>query len=387
LPIVPPFGLIEDVLAFLAYQSMKNMDFQARRNRLRKAFTKAGIDALLVTDFTNVTYLTGFTGDDSYVLIRQDGEIILTDPRYTIQLGEECPGVDLYIRPPGRSMLQAVVRAVRAAGIGRLGIEADSMTVGLSNRLVEKLPKVNITATSGLVENLRLIKDKYEIARIRVAVLQAENAFAVLRSKLRPEMTEKEAADELEHQFRLFGAKDAAFPTIVAVGPRAALPHATPSSRRRIGEADFVLIDWGANEGLYRSDLTRVLVTGRISPKFERIYKVVLAAQNQAIAAIRPGVVAHDVDNVARSMIAKAGFGRQFRHGLGHGLGLFVHESPRLAVKNQTVLKPGMVVTVEPGIYLPGWGGIRIEDDVLVTRAGHEVLTHVPKRLEDVVIA
>jgi Xaa-Pro aminopeptidase len=246
---------------------------------------------------------------------------------------------------------------------------------------------VNITATSGLVENLRLIKDKYEIARIRAAVLQAENAFAALRSKLRPEMTEKEAADELEHQFRLFGAKDAAFPTIVAVGPRAALPHATPSSRRRIGEADFVLIDWGANEGLYRSDLTRVLVTGRISPKFERIYQVVLAAQNQAIAAIRPGVVAHNVDNVARSMIAKAGFGRQFRHGLGHGLGLFVHESPRLAVKNQTVLKPGMVVTVEPGIYLPGWGGIRIEDDVLVTRTGHEVLTHVPKRLEDVVIA
>jgi Xaa-Pro aminopeptidase len=366
---------------------MKNMDFQARRNRLRKAFTKAGIDALLVTEFTNVTYLTGFTGDDSYVLIRQDGEIILTDPRYTIQLGEECPGVDLYIRPPGRSMLQAVVRAVRAAGIGRLGIEADSMTVGLCNRLVEKLPKVNITATSGLVENLRLIKDKYEIARIRAAVLQAENAFAALRSKLRPEMTEKEAADELEHQFRLFGAKDAAFPTIVAVGPRAALPHATPSSQRRIGEADFVLIDWGANEGLYRSDLTRVLVTGRISPKFERIYQVVLAAQNQAIAAIRPGVVAHNVDNVARSMIAKAGFGRQFRHGLGHGLGLFVHESPRLAVKNQTVLKPGMVVTVEPGIYLPGWGGIRIEDDVLVTRTGHEVLTHVPKRLEDVVIA
>jgi Xaa-Pro aminopeptidase len=362
------------------------MDFQARRDRLRKTFTKAGIDALLVTDFTNVTYLTGFTGDDSYLLVCRDGETVLSDPRYTTQLGEECPGVDLHIRPPGKTMLQAVVRVVRAAGIGRLGIEGDSMTVGLRDRIVEKLSKVKMLATSGLVEQLRLIKDKEEVARLRVAVEQAEKAFAVLRSKLRPEMTEKEAADELEHQFRLFGAKDAAFPTIVAVGPRAALPHATPGSRRRIGEDSFILVDWGANEGLYRSDLTRVLVTGRISPKFERIYKVVLEAQARAIAAIRPGVLAHDVDEVARAFIAKAGFGRRFRHGLGHGLGMLVHEAPRLAVKSQTILKPGMVATVEPGIYLPGWGGIRIEDDVLVTRKGHEVLTHAPKRLEDVLI-
>lgn len=260
------------------------------------------------------------------------------------------------------------------------------MTVGLRDQIAEKLPKAEIIATSGLVEQLRLIKDKYEVARLRQAIRQAEDAFAVLRTKLRPEMTEKEAADELEHQCRLFGAKDAAFPTIVAVGPRAALPHATPS-KRLIGESGFVLVDWGANEGLYRSDLTRVLVTGRILPKFERIYRVVLEAQTRAIAAIRPGVSAHDVDNVARSIIAKAGFGRRFRHGTGHGLGLLVHEAPRLAVKSQTVLKPGMVVTVEPGIYLPGWGGVRIEDDILVTRTGHEVLTHAPKRLAEMVVA
>ena len=259
------------------------------------------------------------------------------------------------------------------------------MTVGLREQIAEKLPKVKLVTTSGLVEKLRLIKDKYEIERLRKAVWQAEKAFAVLRSTLRPEMTEKEAADELEHQFRLFGAKDASFPSIVAVGPRAALPHATPG-RKRIGDDDFVLVDWGANEGLYKSDLTRVVVTGRISPKLERIYRIVLEAQTRAIAAIRPGILAHEVDNVARAFIAKAGFGRRFRHGLGHGLGLLVHEGPRLAVKNKTVLRPGMVVTVEPGIYLPGWGGVRIEDDVLVTRSGHEVLTHVPKRLEDTVV-
>jgi Xaa-Pro aminopeptidase len=360
------------------------MDYQARRDRLRKTFKPAGVDALLVTDFSNVTYLTGFTGDDSYLLVRRDGETVISDPRYTTQLGEECPGVDLNIRPPGVTMLQAVVRLLRTGGIRRLGIEGDSMTVSLRDRIADKLPKVAIVGTSGLVERLRLIKDKYEIARLRTAVWQAEKAFAVLRSTLRPEMTEKEAADELEHQMRLFGAKDAAFPTIVAAGARAALPHATPT-QRQIGQDDFVLVDWGASEGLYRSDLTRVMVTGRMSPKFERVYRLVLDAQLRAIAAIRPGVVASDVDQVARAMIEKAGFGRRFRHGLGHGLGILVHEAPRLAVKSQTILKPGMVVTVEPGIYLPGWGGVRIEDDVLVTRTGHEVLTHVPKRLEDAV--
>ena len=275
------------------------MDFQARRDRLRKAIKKAGVDALLVTDFTNVTYLTGFTGDDSYLLVRRDGEIILSDPRYVTQLGEECPGVDLNIRPPGVAMLQAVVRVARAAKIGRLGIEADSMTVGLRNQLAEKLPKVELVPTSGMVEELRLIKDRDEVERLRRAVWQAEKAFAVLRSTLRPEKTEKEVADELEYQFRLFGAKDASFPSIVAVGPRAALPHATPGGHR-IGEDDFVLVDWGANDGLYCSDLTRVVVTGKISPKFERVYNTVLEAQLRAIAAVKPGVLAHDVDNVAR---------------------------------------------------------------------------------------
>ncbi|MEN6452452.1 MAG: Xaa-Pro peptidase family protein [Thermoguttaceae bacterium] len=361
------------------------MDFQARRDRLRKAIKAAQLDALLVTDFTNVTYLTGFTGDDSYLLVRQDGELMLSDPRYTVQLGEECPGLDLSIRPPGATMLQGIVRALRSAKVGRLGVEADSMTVGFRDLIAKKLPKLEIVAASGLVERLRLIKDKDEIARLRTAVWQAEKAFAVLRSTLRPEMTEKNAADELEHQFRLFGAKNAAFPTIVAVGPRAALPHATPG-QQRIRDDDFVLIDWGANEGLYNSDLTRVLVTGRISPKLERVYQVVLEAQRRAIAAVGPGKVAADVDDVARAYIAKAGFGGRFRHSLGHGLGLMVHEGPRVAIKSQTVLKPGMVVTVEPGIYLPGWGGVRIEDDVLVTRTGHEVLTHAPKQLEEMVV-
>ncbi len=359
--------------------------YEARREKLRRAVKKARAEALLVTDFTNVTYLTGFTGDDSYLLLHAGGEVVLSDPRYTTQLGEECPGLDLHIRRPGTEMIGAVAKVLRSAGIGRLGIEADSMSVALRDRIAAKRPKMEIVPTSGLVETLRQIKDKEEIARIRRAIWYAEKAFGVLRATLRPEKTEKQVAYELEHQMRLFGAKGSSFSSIVGVGPRAALPHGTPTGRR-VAESDFVLVDWGANEGLYNSDLTRVLVTGRISPKLERIYRIVLRAQARAIAAIRPGASAQEVDRAARGVIAKAGFGRRFGHGLGHGLGLAVHEAPRMAANSQAVLKPGMVVTVEPGIYLSGWGGVRIEDDVLVTRGGREVLTNVPKRLEEAIV-
>lgn len=359
--------------------------YLTRRNRVRRALRKEGVDALLVTNFTNVTYLTGFSGDDSCLLVRRDGDLALSDARYTTQLGEECPGLDIQIRRPGVTMVELLVKVVRRAKTGRLGIEGDSMTVSFRDRIAAELVKLEIVPTSGLVEKLRQIKDRHEIARIRQAIWYAEKAFGALRATLRPEKTEKQVSDELEQQLRLFGADRSGFPTIVAVGPRAALPHATPTDRE-IGSSDFVLVDWGAEGGLYKSDLTRVLVTGRISPKLERIYRVVLRAQQKAIAAIRPGRPAQEVDRVARAVIAKAGFGRYFGHGLGHGLGLDVHEAPSLGANSRAVLKPGMVVTVEPGIYLPGWGGVRIEDDVLVTRTGHEVLTGVAKQLEEVVV-
>jgi Xaa-Pro aminopeptidase len=360
----------------------------ARRDRLRAALAKTGAEALLVTDFTNVTYLSGFSGDDSFLLLHRDGDLLLSDPRYTTQLGEECPGLELHIRSPGISILLATIKVLRSAKIRRLAIEGDAMTVGMRERIAEKLPKMEMRATSGLVEKLRQIKDKGEIAQLRQAVWYAEKAFAVIRAGLQPDKTEKDIADELETQMRRFGARSGAFPAIVGVGPRAALPHATPGSHR-VGDSGFVLIDWGAKGGLYHSDLTRVLVTGKISPKFarfERIYRVVLEAQTRAIAAIRPGATSQEIDGIARGVISQAGFGRRFGHGLGHGVGLAIHEAPRLAAKNTTVLRPGMVVTVEPGIYLPGWGGVRIEDDVLVTRHGHEVLTSVPKEWDEVML-
>lgn len=359
--------------------------FAARRDKLRRNARSAGVDALLVTNFINVTYLTGFTGDDSYLLLLPKGEVLISDPRYTTQLEQECPGLELSIRPPGTGMVETIGKLATSGRVQKLGIEASSMTVGLRDQIAGELTKVELVPTTNLVEELRVIKDKEEVADIRRAIWIAERAFGVLRASLRPERTEKEVADELENQIRLYGGKGCSFQSIIAVGARAALPHARPTDQK-IGAADFVLVDWGANGGQYMSDLTRVLVTGKIPPKLERIYRVVLSAQEQAIAAIAPGKTCHEVDQVARGVIAKAGFGKNFGHGLGHGIGLEIHEAPRLAANQSVKLVPGMVVTVEPGIYLPGWGGVRIEDDILVTKDGCEVLTTLPKQWEDAIV-
>ena len=362
------------------------MDYHlSRRDKLRRAVKKAAVDALLVTNFTNVTYLTGFSGDDSFLIVGKDTDIIISDGRYTTQIEEECEDVEVYIRPAGEGMFESIKKNAGSANVQRLGVEGRSMTVSLYNRLNNELAGVACLPTSGLVEQLREIKDKREIEAIRRAIDYTERGFAVLRASLQPDKTERQVANELEYQMRLFGAKSVAFPSIVAVGPRAALPHATPGDSR-IGDSNHLLVDWGANEGQYNGDLTRVLVTGKISPKLERVYRVVLDAQLKAIDAVCPGVIAQDVDRIARNIIADAGFGRYFGHGLGHGLGLDVHENPRLGISGETVLKPGMVVTVEPGIYIPGWGGVRIEDDVLVTRSGCEVLSSVSKEFEQSII-
>ena len=362
------------------------MSYQQRCSRLRRLVRQAGTDACLITNFVNVSYLTGFTGDDSYLLLTGTDETLITDGRYTVQLKEECPDLDLEVRGPGQSMIKAIQRVVKRRKIHNLAVEATSMTIDLGDRLDSGLERVELVPTWGMVEKLRMIKDRTEVEAIRQAVKIAERAYAVICASLRPEQTEREVADQLDQQIRLFGGTGCSFPPIVAVGPRSALPHATPTLQR-IGEADFLLIDWGAIAAGYMSDLTRLVVTGRISPKLRKVYGVVLKAQRQAIASIGPGKLLEDVDAVARRVIAKAGYGKYFGHGLGHGVGLEIHEGPRLAPGQKTPLQAGMVVTVEPGIYLPEWGGVRIEDDVLVTKSGHEVLTSVGKELNDCVVA
>ncbi len=357
-------------------------DFAARVRRLRQLIKKQKADALLVTKFLNVTYLTGFKGDSSYLLVTLDDQLLISDSRFTTELEDECPDLPVLIRGPGETMLAAVTTATEKAGVDRLAVEADTMTVGHFNKLCEALPKVALQPESELVETLRVVKDKTEIAATRVACQQARRAFEVVRAGLTPEATEKQVASELEYQARRFGAKGLSFQPIVGVGPQAALPHAIPSDKQ-VKESPFMLVDWGANSGLYVSDITRMVFTGKPPAKLRKIYDIVLKAQLAAIAAIEPGKTGEEIDTVARKIISKAGFAKHFGHGLGHGTGLEVHEAPRLSRDQKNVLKPGMIVTVEPGIYLPHWGGVRIEDDVLITKTGHEVLTDVPKQWDD----
>jgi Xaa-Pro aminopeptidase len=358
-----------------------------RRDRVRRTFKADRLEGTLVVSVSNVRYLTGFTGDSSALLLTRDRTLVISDGRYTTQLVQECPDLEVHIRPVGQPLIQGIAEVVEKLGISRLGFESAYLTAADFLTLKEKLAGVDLLGITDRVEALRAVKDREEIAAIRESIEIAERSFAMLRAGLRREESEKDVADCLEGYLRRCGATAASFPPIVAVGVRSALPHARPMPDTRIDEADFVLVDWGATGRPYKSDLTRVLVTGKVTPKFEKVYRTVLAAQERGIAAIRPGVLAREVDAEARSVIEEAGFGRFFGHGLGHGIGIDIHEAPRLHKDSEVKLEPGMVVTVEPGIYLPDWGGIRIEDDVLVTPEGCDVLSHVAKSLDSVRVA
>jgi len=358
--------------------------FLARRNKLRKQLRPEKIDALLVTNETNVTYLTGFTGDSSFLLLDAAGETLISDTRYAIQIEEECPGLNTYIRDSGEKILTSVGKLVKRHRAGTVGFESASLTHAQWQELRETSETAEWVPTSRLVEQLRMIKDAAEVSEIRNAVEIAQRAFRLLQASLYADMTEREASYELEAAVRRFGGEGMAFESIIAAGDRAALPHYHPGSVPAVG-SDFLLVDWGAvSSGGYRSDLTRVMVTGKIRPKLEKLYRVVLTAQQAALEKMAPGIACTEVDAAARNVIEEAGYGKHFGHGLGHGIGLEIHEGPRLSPISDDVLKAGMVVTVEPGIYLPGWGGVRIEDDVLITRDGCEVLTSVPKEWDEV---
>lgn len=360
--------------------------FQQRRDRLKKLIKQAEADGMLVSDGANITYLTGFTGDDSMLLVSKHDSLMLSDARYTTQLEEECPDLKLAIRQTGQTFKSLLGKQLASLKLTNPVFESQHVSVALADQLQSAADKVVWHPTEGLVEQLREIKDREEVSKIRDAVRIAERTFAVIRASLQGDQTEKELGDLLEHQIRLLGGRGCSFTPIVAVGDRAALAHYRPGGRK-VAEDPLLLIDWGAIGGDgYVSDLTRVLITGKASAKARRVYETVLAAQQAAIAAIKPGVALHDIDQTARQVIEDAGFGRRFGHSLGHGIGLEVHEQPRVAQKQQRELKPGMVITIEPGIYLPGWGGVRIEDDVLVTRSGHEVLSSVPKEFETAMV-
>jgi Xaa-Pro aminopeptidase len=269
------------------------------------------------------------------------------------------------------------------------------MTVADMETLRGLAPALDWRGAPGRVERLRMVKDPSEVALVRAAIDVAERAFAAFRALLRPEDRETDLCNAMEHYVRQCGGSGTAFPPIVAVGERAALPHAPPTARA-VGTGGLLLVDWGARAPLYRSDLTRVLDTrktstfsgtgrggtGEAGPQLETIYAIVARAQQAAIDAVRPGVQAKEVDTSARKVIADSGYGEYFGHGLGHGVGLDIHEGPAVRPNSETPLEVGMVFTIEPGIYVPGWGGVRLEDDVLVTQDGCEILTRVPRELD-----
>lgn len=361
-----------------------------RRERLARVLPEEGIDALLISSPVHVTYLTGFTGDSSILVLARDRVVLVSDSRYTIQIAEECPGLPTHIRPAAQKLPEAVAALLTRCGYRNVGFESAAVTVAEMETLRGLAPSINWKGGTERVERLRMVKDASEVERIREAITVAERAFAAFRSLLAATDREKDLADAMEHYVRRAGGEATSFPPIVAVGERAALPHAPPTERT-VGSGELLLVDWGSSYRGYKSDLTRVLDTRTNSPfsagaargasKLEEIYALVLRAQQAALDAVRPGVQAQAVDAAARGAIAAAGYGEYFDHGLGHGLGLQIHEGPAVRPKSETVLEVGMVFTIEPGVYLPGWGGVRIEDDVLVTPEGCEVLTHVPREL------
>jgi Xaa-Pro aminopeptidase len=357
-------------------------DFSARRQRLLKLVAEQNAAAVLVTDEINVRYLSGFSGDSSYLLLTDDRQFIISDSRYDTQIAHECPDLQLVTRTAAQEMKTLVGQTIRELGRQPIAIESDAISKAGFDAIAAEVPGVSFVDTTGLVLSLRAIKDAAEIEIIRGSIRIAEAAFRQLCGELQSEWSELQAAYRLEEIIRSLGGQGRAFDTIVAGDQRAALPHAG-ATQHKLGTAATVLFDWGAKFRNYCSDLTRVVVTGKPSANLEKIHRVAVAAQEKAIAAIRPGASLKAVDAIARDFIDSSGFGPYFGHGLGHGFGLQIHESPRLSPLAKDELKVGMVVTVEPGIYLPNDCGVRIEDDVFVTEEGCEVLSNLPRSLQD----
>ncbi|WP_040951369.1 M24 family metallopeptidase [Gorillibacterium massiliense] len=354
---------------------------QTRLDKLRVKLAESGLDALFVTNPFNRRYLTGFTGTSGYVLITADEAWFLTDFRYTEQAAEQVRDFSIVMHKP--AVIETVKELLDAAKIKRLAFEQGDLIYGTYLDYSAKLGDITLIPTSNLVEGLRDIKDEEEIAVLEEAADLADKTFTHILGYLKPGITEWDVALEMEMFMRKNGAASSSFDTIIASGERSALPHGVASSRVLHGD-EFVTMDYGALYKGYCSDITRTVVLGKATEKHREIYKIVLEAQLTCLAGLKPGMTGQEGDALARDVIAKAGYGDRFGHGTGHGIGLEIHENPRLGKLSDTVLKPGMVVTVEPGIYLPGFGGVRIEDDVVVTETGIRVITKSTKELLEI---
>jgi Xaa-Pro aminopeptidase len=357
------------------------MDVAGRGARLVAALAGAGCEALLVTNLVDVRYLTGFTGSAGLLLVAPDRATLVTDGRYREQAAEElaASGADVAVEVGSSVRAQRELIVAAAAGATRLGLQAAHVSWAAQRTYAaEWFPAAELVATDGLVEELRAVKDDGEVARIEAAAAIADAALAAVRPRLLERPTERELALELDQAMRLRGAADVSFETIVGSGPNGAKPHARPGDRV-IAEGDLVVLDFGALVDGYHSDMTRTLMVGEPSPTQARMLQVVLASQAAGVAAVAAGVGCAVIDRACREVIAEAGWADAFVHGTGHGVGLDIHEGPPVAGTSTASLAAGHVVTVEPGVYLPRHGGVRIEDTVVVTSDGCRPLTQAPK--------
>ena len=345
----------------------------ARQDALRAALAREGVDALLVSHLPNIRYLTGFTGSAGLLLVRAADAVLITDFRYATQAPQEANAAAIVEVDPA-SVWQRLAKLLAASPVAVLGIEAHVVTVRDAER-VREATRGRVHPTADLVERLRARKDPGEVAAIRTAATLAQDALAEVLPTVRPGQTELEIGAALESALRRRGSEWHPFPTIVASGPRAALPHARTSGRT-VERGEWLLLDFGAQVDGYCADLTRtVLVGARADERQRTIYELVRSAQERALTNLRPDMTGRDADALARDVIEARGFAEAFGHSLGHGLGLEVHEAPRLAPTAEGPLPAHAVVTVEPGIYLPGWGGVRLEDDVYLAPQGPECLS------------
>jgi len=356
-------------------------EFDSRRRRLGAEIASRKLDALVVSFAPNVRYLSGFTGSNGLLLLFPNEAILFTDPRYKMQSAQE---VDCPVRICSGPILPVVLSIIQRKKVRKVGVEKSRISYESYEILRSKLPlRSSLEPVAGLIETYRMVKSEQELSLIRRSVITNSEAFRKTVARIRTGMRESDLAAELDHQMRRLGAEKPAFETIVAAGARSALPHARPSSTILEGN-ELLLIDMGATQGGYASDMTRMLFLGRPDRKVKGLYRAVLNAQLAAIDSVRPGVTAAHVDGAARRVLRSEKLDRAFVHSTGHGLGLEIHERPRIGKQEKSRLQTGMAITIEPGTYLEGYGGVRIEDTVLVTERGCEVLTPTSKDLLEI---
>lgn len=349
-----------------------------RLDRMRLLLSAQKLDGFLVHSDHNRRYLARFSGTSGALAFTKAGTYFVTDSRYAIQAKQQVKNAKFVLQK--RALLVELADLVEKAGVKRLGLEADQTTVSQWEYLKKRLPKIQLLPTRGLVEGLRLVKDVGEREAMRAAARITDRVFEHILGFIRPGVRESDLAAEMEHQMRRLGASGPSFETIVASGWRSALPHGVASDKK-VAQGDMIVFDFGCIFDGYCSDMSRTVVVGKPSARQKRVYGIVQRAQAAGLRAARPGKTTGDVDKAARALIVKAGYGNRFGHGTGHGVGVEIHEEPRVGPKAKDVLKPGMAITVEPGIYLEGAFGVRIEDLVLVTPKGHENLYRTTKEL------